>query len=63
MQLNAGGSGFRLYDSPNINLFGLLGLDTCLFLGPSGSNWWSSLLQCFGGVADPPGISMFINAL
>ena len=29
------------------SVFGLLGLDTCLFLGPSGSNWWPSFAPAF----------------
>ena len=36
--MHTGGSGFRFYDSPNIKLniwLVSLGLDVCLFLGPS----------------------------
>ena len=35
------------------------GLNICLFLGPFGSNWWSS----FAPVADAPRVSKRRNAL
>ena len=44
-------------------MFGWLGLDTCLFLGPTGSTGLHLLLQCFSGVADAHGIFMCLNAL
>ena len=46
--LFAGGSGFRLFDSPKIKLtIWLVGAGQCLFLGPSGSSWWSSFAPAF----------------
>ena len=56
-----GGSDCRLYYSPNIKLNIWLELDTCLFLGPSGSTGGPLLLQCLSGVADAPRMSRCLN--
>ena len=51
--LNAGGSGFRLNDSPNIKLtIWFIGVGQVSVSWPIGSNWWLLLPQCFSGVAD-----------
>ena len=50
---------------PNIKLFGWFGLDTCLFLGPSGSTLW--FFFCFSVPVvlltpqESPGVSMRYN--
>ena len=46
-----------LHFAPYALIFGWLGLDFCLFLGPSGPTGGLLLLQCFCGVADAQGIS------
>ena len=52
LKLHAGGSGFRIFDSPNIKLTIWLFGAGHLSVGPTGG---LPLLQCLSGVADAQG--------
>ena len=68
MKLHAGGSGVRLYDSPDIKLFILVGWAeaSCLLLGPPGFNWRFSFAPGFNklfGAQGSPSSGSLLNLL